>query len=183
MAKVESGDIIERVVFVGKSTKVVKGGRRFTFGAIVVAGDQKGRVGIGLGKASEVIEAREKASKEARRSMVRIPLRDGRTLHHDTEARFCSAGVIMRSAPAGTGIIAGGAVRIICELLGIKDVVAKSIGTTNPHNMIKAVMLALQGTHSPRYIAEKRNKKVGEVLGKRHGEVAGGSHAESAAVE
>ncbi|MBS0235954.1 MAG: 30S ribosomal protein S5 [Proteobacteria bacterium] len=166
MARPEGGDLIERVVFVGKSTKVVKGGRRFTFGAIVVVGDQNGKVGVGLGKAAEVIEAREKASKEARKSMVRIPLRDGRTLHHDSKARFCSAGVIMRAAPAGTGIIAGGVVRIVCELLGVKDVVAKSIGTTNPHNTIKAVMLALQGTHSPRYIAEKRNKKVGEVLGK-----------------
>ncbi len=170
MAKEKTSDIIERVVFVGKSTKVVKGGRRFTFNAIVVAGDQKGRVGFGLGKASEVVEAREKASKEARKRMLRIPLRDGRTLHHDTAARFCSAGIIMRAAPSGTGIIAGGPVRIICELLGIKDVVAKSVGTSNPHNMIKAAILALQSTHSPRYIADKRSKKVSEILGKRYGD-------------
>ena len=145
----------------------MKGGRRFSFSAIVVVGDGKGRIGIGLGKATEVTDARSKATQAARKSMVRIPLRDGRTLHHDITAKFCSGKIIIRAAPAGTGVIAGGSVRSMLEVLGVKDVVAKSLGSTNPHNMLKAAMKALLDTHSPRFIAEKRGKKVSEIVSRR----------------
>lgn len=162
-----NAEMFEKLVHVGRCAKVVKGGRRFRFAAIVVSGDQKGRVGVGLGKATEVLDAREKATSSARRSMVKIPLRDGRTLHHDVVGRFGSGKVIMRSAPAGTGIIAGGPVRAVCEALGIKDVVAKSIGSSNPHNIIKAAIDALQSIRSPKYTAEKRGMKVGEIVSRR----------------
>ena len=162
-----SDEIYEKLVYVGRNAKVVKGGRRFSMAAIVIAGDQKGHVGVGLGKAAEVLDAREKAASLARRRMLKVPLRDGRTLHHDITGRFGSGKVIMRSAPAGTGIIAGGPVRAICEALGIKDVVAKSIGSTNPHNIIKATLDALQQIRSPRFIPEKRGKKVGEIVSRR----------------
>jgi small subunit ribosomal protein S5 len=160
-------ELKDKLVYVGRCAKVVKGGRRFSFAAIVVVGDGKGRVGIGLGKASEVMDARQKALQAAKRSMIKVPLRDGRTLHHDVNSSFCSAKVVMRAAPAGTGIIAGGAVRSLLEVLGIKDVVAKSLGTTNPHNMLKAAVQALKSVNSPRYVADKRNKKVGEIVGRR----------------
>lgn len=162
-----SEEIYEKLVYVGRNAKVVKGGRRFSMAAIVVAGDQKGRVGVGLGKAAEVLDAREKASGSAKKSMIKIPLRDGRTLHHDVVGNFGAGRVLMRSAPAGTGIIAGGAVRAICEALGVKDVVAKSIGSTNPHNIIRATFNALEQIRSPRFIAEKRGKKVGEIITRR----------------
>lgn len=162
-----NGELFEKLVHVGRCAKVVKGGRRFRFSAIVVSGDQKGRVGIGTGKATEVLDAREKATSSARKNMVKIPLRDGRTLHHDVIGRFGSGKVVMRSAPAGTGIIAGGPVRAVCEALGIKDVVAKSIGSTNPHNIIKAAIAALTDIRSPKFTAEKRGMKVGEIVGRR----------------
>lgn len=161
-----SDEIYEKLVYVGRNAKVVKGGRRFSMAAIVIAG-QKGHIGVGLGKASEVLDAREKAASLARKRMLKVPLRDGRTLHHDITGTFGSGKVIMRSAPAGTGIIAGGPVRAICEALGIKDVVAKSIGSTNPHNIIKATLEALKQIRSPRFIAEKRGKKVGEIVSRR----------------
>ncbi len=175
----ENLEIYKKIVDVARTTKVVKGGRRFSFGVIVVTGDRKGRIGVGLGKAAEVMDANEKATNEAKRNMIKVPLRDGRTLHHDVIGRFGAGRVIMRSAPAGTGIIAGGAVRAVCEALGIKDVVAKSIGSTNPHNLIKATLNALTLTRSPRFTAEKRGKKVGEIVGRRE-KVAVGSDVEVA---
>lgn len=166
-AETSNLELSDKLVYVGRCAKVVKGGRRFSFAAIVVSGDGKGKIGLGLGKATEVMDAREKAVKIARKSMVKIPLRDGRTLHHDITARFCSGSIVMRSAPAGTGIIAGGPVRALLEVLGIKDVVAKSVGTTNPHNMLKAALKALRDVKSPRFIAEKRGKKIGEIVSRR----------------
>ncbi|MBA8667756.1 30S ribosomal protein S5 [Holosporaceae bacterium 'Namur'] len=166
-AETSNQELSDKLVYVGRCAKVVKGGRRFSFAAIVVTGDGKGKVGLGLGKATEVMDAKEKAVKVARKNMVKIPLRDGRTLHHDITATFCSGNIVMRSAPAGTGIIAGGPVRALLEVLGIKDVVAKSVGTTNPHNMIKAALKALTEIKSPRFIAEKRSKKIGEIVSRR----------------
>jgi small subunit ribosomal protein S5 len=150
--------------------KVVKGGRRFGFAALVVAGDGKGRVGHGSGKAREVPEAIRKATEQAKRELVRVPLREGRTLHHDTKGRFGAGKVILRPAPPGTGIIAGGPMRAIFESLGIQDVVAKSIGTSNPYNMVKATFDALTNVRSPRNVAAKRGKKVSEVLGRPAGD-------------
>lgn len=159
-------EITEKLVYVGRCAKVVKGGRRFSFATIIVAG-KKGMVGIGLGKGPEVMSAKEKASKEARKNMFKVPLRDGRTIHHEVTSYFCSGKIILRPAPSGTGIIAGGPVRAVFEALGVKDVVAKSIGTTNPHNMIKAALSALKKINSPRYIADKRGKKIGEIVSRR----------------
>lgn len=163
----ETTEIFEKVAYVGRNTKVVKGGRRFSFSVIIVAGDKKGRVGVGLGKATEVILAREKATAAAKKSMIKIPLREGRTLHHDTIGRFGSGKVILRTAPTGTGIIAGGPVRAVFEALGITDVVSKSLGSNNPHNMIKATLDALKRIRSPKYIADKRSLKVGEIVSRR----------------
>ncbi len=170
MAKIDSSEIKEQMVYVGRCTKVVKGGRRFSFSAVVVAGDGKGKCGIGSGKAVEVSNARSKAMQSAMRSMTRIPLREGRTIHHDVSAQFGGCKVIMRPAPAGTGVIAGGAVRALLEVLGLKDIVTKIIGTTNPHNALKAAMKALLSTQSPRFIAEKRNKSLVEILGSGNNE-------------
>lgn len=163
----ENNESFAKLVYVGRCAKVVKGGRRFTFAAIVVAGDQNGRVGVGLGKAAEVLDAREKAVAAARKSMVRVPLREGRTLHHDSYGKFGSGKVYMRSAPQGTGIIAGGPIRAVCEAIGIKDVVVKSVGSSNPHNMIKAAIAALTHTKSPKNYAEKRGLTVGEIISRR----------------
>ncbi len=162
-----NGEVVERLVNVGRCTKVVKGGRKFSFSAIVVVGDRNGRVGYGLGKASEVMDAKYKASKEAKKNMIKIPLREGRTLHHDMIGRFCSGKVVMRAAPSGTGIIAGGAIRALFNALGIKDLVAKSIGSNNPHNMIKAALAGLQKIKTPKLIAEKRGKKIAEITSLR----------------
>jgi small subunit ribosomal protein S5 len=134
---------------------------------LVVVGDSKGRVGFGSGKAREVPEAVRKATEQAKRGMIRVPLRQGRTLHHDVEGRFGAGHVVLRAAPPGTGIIAGGPMRAVFEALGIGDVVAKSIGTSNPHNMVKATFAALRNIHSPRSVAAKRGKKVGEIVGRR----------------
>ena len=152
---------------VGRCAKAVKGGRRFTFSVLAIAGDGKGKVGIGLGKAAEVADARDKADQNARKNISKVYLRDSRTLHHDIETKFCSGRVKMRSAPAGTGVIAGGPLRALCEALGIKDVVIKSIGSTNPHNMVKAALKGLKQIKSLRHIAEKRGKKVGDIIGVR----------------
>ncbi|NQW10088.1 MAG: 30S ribosomal protein S5 [Alphaproteobacteria bacterium] len=162
----EDSDIIEKLVGINRVAKVVKGGRRFGFAAIVIVGDQRGRVGHGAGKAREVPEAIRKATEQAKRSMIRVPLREGRTLHHDIDGRYGAGRVTMRSAPAGTGIIAGGPMRAIFEALGVHDVVAKSIGTSNPHNMIKATFEALKNMQAPRSIAAKRGKKVAEIFGR-----------------
>ncbi len=167
----ERGDaeLIDRLVSVNRVAKVVKGGRRFGFSALVVVGDGKGRVGWGSGKAREVPEAVRKATEAARRAMVRIPLREGRTLHHDVKGHFGAGRVILRAAPPGTGIIAGGPMRAVFEALGVQDVVCKSLGSSNPHNMVKATFDALQQVMSPRAVAAKRGKKVGEIVGRRQG--------------
>ena len=159
-------ELIEKLVGINRVAKVVKGGRRFGFAALVVVGDGKGRVGFGTGKAKEVPEAIRKATDNAKRDMVRIPLRDGRTLHHDILGRYGAGRVQLRSAPAGTGIIAGGPMRAVFEALGIQDIVGKSIGTSNPHNMIKATLVALKKIQAPRSVASKRGRKVADILGK-----------------
>ncbi|MEX0582076.1 MAG: 30S ribosomal protein S5 [Sneathiella sp.] len=160
-------EFVDKLVYINRVAKVVKGGRRFGFAALVVAGDQKGRVGYGHGKAREVPEAIRKATEAAKRNMVRVPLREGRTLHHDVQGRFGAGRVVLRAAPAGTGIIAGGPMRAVFETLGVQDVVTKSIGTSNPYNMVKATFEALKAMSSPRMIAAKRGKKVSEVIGHR----------------
>jgi small subunit ribosomal protein S5 len=163
----QDGDLIDRLVNVNRVAKVVKGGRRFGFSAIVVVGDGKGRVGFGNGKAREVPEAVRKATDQAKRSMIRVPLRQGRTLHHDVLGHYGAGRVLLRAAPPGTGIIAGGPMRLIFEALGIHDVVAKSLGSANPHNMIKATFDALGLVMSPRLVAAKRGKKVSDLVGRR----------------
>ena len=165
----EEGELKEKLVGINRVAKVVKGGKRFGFAAIVVVGDQKGKVGHGTGKAREVPEAIRKATDQAKRHMVRIPLREGRTLHHDQKGRFGAGRVVVRAAPPGTGIIAGGPMRAVFETLGVKDIVAKSVGTSNPHNMIKATFEALGQLNSPRMVATRRGKKVGDLLGRRDG--------------
>ena len=160
-------EFTDKLVHINRVAKVVKGGRRFGFAALVVVGDQKGRVGFGHGKAREVPEAIRKATEAAKRNLTRVPLREGRTLHHDVSGRHGAGKVILRAAPPGTGIIAGGPMRAVFETLGVKDIVAKSVGTSNPHNMIKATFEALQLLNSPRMVATRRGKKVGDLLGRR----------------
>jgi len=162
----EDSELVDKLVSINRVAKVVKGGRRFGFAALVVVGDTKGRVGYGAGKAREVPEAIRKATERAKRSLIRVPIRDGRTLHHDVIGHFGAGRVVLRAAPAGTGIIAGGPMRAVFETAGIHDVVTKSVGTSNPHNMIKATFAALQNLNTPRSIAAKRGKKVNEVLGR-----------------
>ncbi|WP_207484530.1 30S ribosomal protein S5 [Arenibaculum pallidiluteum] len=168
----EESDLVEKLVGINRVAKVVKGGRRFGFAALVVVGDGKGRVGYGSGKAREVPEAIRKATDQAKRAMIRVPLREGRTLHHDAQGHFGAGRVVLRSAPAGTGIIAGGPMRAIFEALGVADVVTKSVGTSNPHNMIKATFDALTRVVSPRAVAARRGRRVSDILGKREGEGA-----------
>jgi small subunit ribosomal protein S5 len=168
----EESEFVEKLVSINRVAKVVKGGRRFGFAALVVVGDGKGRVGYGSGKAREVPEAIRKATEQARRGMIRVPLREGRTFHHDIYARFGAGKVVVRAAPQGAGIIAGGPMRAIFEALGVKDVVAKSVGTSNPHNMIKATFEALGRVVSPRAVAARRGKKVSDILPKREAEGA-----------
>ena len=160
----EIKEFSERLVTINRVAKVVKGGRRFGFAAIMIVGDNKGRVGYGTGKAKEVPEAVRKATEDAKTKMVRVHLKDNRTLHHDVVGRFGAGKVILRSASPGTGIIAGGPMRALFESLGIKDVVAKSTGTSNPHNMLKATFDAFKKSESPKSIASKRSKKVSEVI-------------------
>jgi small subunit ribosomal protein S5 len=161
----EQDGLVDKLVGINRVAKVVKGGRRFGFAALVVVGDARGRVGFGSGKAREVPEAIRKATESAKRNMIRVPLRDGRTLHHDIEGHYGAGHVALRTAPAGTGIIAGGPMRAVFETLGVQDVVAKSIGSSNPHNMIKATFAALQRIQAPRSVAAKRGKRVGDILG------------------
>ncbi len=163
-------DLLEKLVDINRVAKVVKGGRRFGFAALVVVGDGRGKVGHGAGKAREVPEAIRKATEQAKRNMMRVPLRESRTLHHDARGDYGAGHVIMRAAPAGTGIIAGGPMRAIFEVLGVQDVVAKSTGSSNPHNMIKATFAALRRIHAPRMVAARRGKRVGEILGRASGE-------------
>ena len=160
----ESEGMKEHLIHVNRVAKVVKGGRRFGFAALVVVGDGSGRVGFGKGKAREVPEAIRKATQNAQGSLVRVPLREGRTLHHDVNGRFGAGRVVLRAAPPGTGIIAGGPMRAVFETLGVQDVVTKSIGSANPYNMVRATFDALSRIESPRATAAKRNKKIGEIL-------------------
>jgi len=172
----EQSDLVDKLVSINRVAKVVKGGRRFGFAALVVVGDAKGRVGYGAGKAREVPEAIRKATEKAKKTMIRVPLREGRTLHHDVRGRFGAGKVVLRAAPAGTGIIAGGPMRAVFETLGVQDVVAKSIGSANPHNMVKATFDALTRLNSPRAVATRRGKKVADIIGRRGGGAgAGGS--------
>jgi small subunit ribosomal protein S5 len=163
----EESELIEKLVSINRVAKVVKGGRRFGFAALVVVGDGKGRVGVGSGKAREVPEAIRKATDQAKRTMIRVPLREARTLHHDVFGHYGAGRVVLRAAPGGTGIIAGGPMRAIFEALGVQDVVTKSIGTSNPHNMIKATFDALARVVSPRVVAARRGRRVSDILGRR----------------
>ncbi|MEM1266455.1 MAG: 30S ribosomal protein S5 [Pseudomonadota bacterium] len=160
----EAPEFQDRLVAINRVSKTVKGGKRFGFAALVVVGDQKGRVGFGKGKAKEVPEAIRKATEAAKRGMIRVPLREGRTLHHDMNGRWGAGKVVMRTAPAGTGIIAGGPCRAVFEMLGVQDVVAKSTGSQNPYNMIRATMDGLKQESSPRQVAARRGKKVSDIL-------------------
>ncbi|MEE9249552.1 MAG: 30S ribosomal protein S5 [Alphaproteobacteria bacterium] len=163
----EDSEFVDKLVSINRVAKVVKGGRRFGFAALVVVGDTRGRVGFGAGKAREVPEAIRKATEKAKRNLIRIPIRDNRTLHHDVEGRYGAGKVILRAAAPGTGIIAGGPMRAVFATVGIRDIVTKSVGTSNPHNMIKATFDALGKLRSPRMVAAKRSKKVNEILGRR----------------
>ena len=165
-------ELADRLVAINRVSKTVKGGKRFGFAALVVVGDQKGRVGFGKGKAKEVPEAIRKATEQAKRQMVRVPLREGRTLHHDVDGRHGAGKVVMRTAPTGTGIIAGGPMRAVFEMLGVQDVVAKSIGSQNPYNMIRATLNGLGRQASPRMVAQRRGKKVAEIIRRDEAPVA-----------
>ena len=156
-------DLKDKLVSINRITKVVKGGRRFAFSALVVVGNQTGSMGVGYGKAKQVPNAIKKATDTAKKNLFKIPLRDGRTLHHDVLGKDGAGKVLLRSAPSGTGIIAGGAVRSACEVLGIKDIVAKSLGSSNPINVLRACIKALKSQNSPKSIAKIRGKKIGEI--------------------
>jgi len=174
-------ELIEKLVHINRVSKTVKGGKRFGFAALVVVGDGKGRAGFGHGKAREVPEAISKATAAAKKAMVRVPLRDGRTLHHDGQGHFGAGRVTVRSAPSGTGIIAGGPMRAVFESLGVADVVTKSVGTSNPYNMIRATFEALKEQTSPRSVSQRRGKKVADLLG-RGGASAAEAEAQAEAV-
>ncbi|MDG4650247.1 30S ribosomal protein S5 [Roseibacterium sp. SDUM158017] len=163
----ENPEFADRLVAINRVSKTVKGGKRFGFAALVIVGDQRGRVGFGKGKAKEVPEAIRKATEQAKRNLIRVPLKEGRTLHHDIKGHHGAGKVVMRTAPEGTGIIAGGPMRAVFEMLGIKDVVAKSTGTQNPYNMIRATLDGLRQETSPRQVAARRGKKVADILPKR----------------
>ena len=165
----ETPEFADRLVAINRVSKTVKGGKRFGFAALVVVGDQRGRVGYGKGKAKEVPEAIRKATESAKRGLIRVPLREGRTLHHDVPGRHGAGKVLLRAAPAGTGIIAGGPMRAVFETLGIQDVVAKSIGSSNPYNMVRATFDALKHQDSPRSVAARRNIKVSTLQSRRVG--------------
>ncbi|MCB9982673.1 MAG: 30S ribosomal protein S5 [Rhodospirillales bacterium] len=170
----EEPEFLERLVGINRVAKTTKGGRTMAFAALMVVGDGKGRVGHGHAKAREVPEAIKKATEQARRNMIRVPLREGRTLHHDVKGRHGAGRVFMRSAPQGTGIIAGGPMRAVFEAVGVQDVVAKAIGSSNPYSMVHATFEALKNMQSPRHVASRRNKKVGEIVsGRGEKEVAG----------
>lgn len=161
------GELVDKLVAINRVAKVVKGGKNFGFAALVVVGDKKGRVGFGHGKAREVPEAIRKATEEAKKSMIRVPLREARTLHHDGAGRWGAGKVMLRAAPAGTGLIAGGPMRAVLEVLGVSDVVAKSKGSSNPYNMVRATFDALKSQSSPRQVANRRGLKVADIVGRR----------------
>jgi len=171
----EESDLIEKLVGINRVAKVVKGGRRFGFAALVVVGDGQGRVGAGSGKAREVPEAIRKATEQAKRHMIRVPLKERRTLHHDAHGEFGAGRIVLRSAPAGTGIIAGGPARAVFEALGVGDVVAKSTGSSNPYNQVKATLAALASMAKPADVAARRGRRVSEIVGRRADE--GGDRA------
>jgi small subunit ribosomal protein S5 len=175
-------ELIEKLVHINRVSKTVKGGKRFGFAALVVVGDGKGRAGFGHGKAREVPEAISKATAAAKKAMVRVPMREGRTLHHDGLGHFGAGRVYVRSAPAGTGIIAGGPMRAVFESLGVADVVTKSIGTSNPYNMIRATFEALGEQTSPKSVAQRRGKKIADLMGRREGLTGAEAEAEAGAV-
>ncbi|NDE89623.1 MAG: 30S ribosomal protein S5 [Alphaproteobacteria bacterium] len=158
---------VEKLVAVIRVAKVVKGGKRFGFSALMVVGDQKGRIGFAHAKAREVPDAVKKATEGAKRNMMRIPLREGRTIHHDVYGHYGAGKVVLRTAPPGTGIISGGPMRAVFEALGVQDVISKSVGSSNPHNMILATLEALKNTVSPRQVANRRGKKVSDIVGKQ----------------
>lgn len=166
--------MVERLVGINRVAKTVKGGRRFAFAALMVVGDGKGRVGHGHAKSREVPEAIKKATEQAKRKMIRVPLREGRTLHHDVYGRSGAGKVILRPAPAGTGIIAGGPMRAVFEALGIQDIVAKAVGSNNPYSMVNATFEALENMQSPRHVASRRNKKVSDIVSGREAKGAEG---------
>jgi small subunit ribosomal protein S5 len=176
----EESEFVEKLVAVNRVAKTVKGGRRFGFAALVVIGDGRGRVGTGHAKSKEVPDAVKKATDQAKRNMIRVPLRDGRTLHHDTKGHYGAGRVVLRTAKAGTGIIAGGPMRAVFECLGVQDVVAKVVGTNNPYNMVNATLEALKYMQSPRQVAARRGKKVSDVVAQREGTKAGEAAAEEA---
>ena len=161
----QDGELIDRLVNINRVAKVVKGGRRFGFSAVVVVGDGKGRVGHGSGKAREVPEAVRKATEQAKRTMIRVPMREGRTLHHDITGQYGAGSVILRAAPAGTGIIAGGPMRAVFEVMGVTNVLAKCFGSTNPYNVVRATLNGLQAMNTPAEIAARRGKTVEEITG------------------
>ncbi|GAA6210674.1 MAG: 30S ribosomal protein S5 [Rhodomicrobiaceae bacterium] len=163
----KDSEFVDKLVHINRVAKVVKGGRRFGFAALVVVGDQKGRVGFGHGKAREVPEAIRKATEQAKRQLIKVPLREGRTLHHDVKGRHGAGKVLLRAAPPGTGIIAGGPMRAVFETLGVQDVVAKSQGSSNPYNMVRATFDALKAEDSPRGVAARRGKKVSDIVARR----------------
>jgi len=168
MTKQNNQEITEILIAVNRVSKTVKGGRNMSFSALVVVGDKNGKVGFGKGNATEVTDAKNKAYEVAKKSMIKISLKEGRTIHHDIFARYCSAKVYLRSASAGTGVIAGGPMRAIFECAGINDVVAKSVGTSNPYNMVAATFSALKALTSPKFIAEKRSKDISEIIRRRN---------------
>ena len=162
-----NSEFLEKLVSINRITKVVKGGRRFGFAALIVVGNQNGSMGIGQGKAKQVPDAIKKATENAKRNLNSIPLREGRTLHHDVLGRNGAGKVLLRSAPVGTGIIAAGPVRAICEVLGIKDLVAKSLGSSNPHNVLRACLNGLKSQRTPKYLSMLRGKKISDIIQKR----------------
>ena len=164
----EVTNIIEKLICVNKVSKTTTGGKRLAFAALVVVGDGKGRVGFGAGKAREITDARNKAVESAKRSMIRVPLKEGRTIHHECEGKYGSGSVILRPAPAGTGIISGGPMRSVFECLGIQDIVSKSLGTNNPYNMVLATFDALKKMNSPKNVADRRSKHVSEIIKRRN---------------
>jgi small subunit ribosomal protein S5 len=161
-------EIIERLVSVNRVSKTVKGGKNMSFSALVIVGDKNGRVGFGKGNATEVSDAKNKAFEAAKKAMIKVSLKESRTIHHDISSTYCAAKVYLRSAPAGTGVIAGGPIRAIFECVGITDIVAKSVGTSNPYNMVAAVFEGLKKLVSPKIIAERRSKEISEIVKRRN---------------
>lgn len=178
-----NAEITERLVAINKVSKTVKGGKNLSFSALVVVGDKNGRVGFGKGNAVEVSDAKNKAFEAAKKAMVKVALKEGRTIHHDSTAKFCSAKVYLRSAPAGTGVIAGGPMRAIFECAGIHDIVAKSVGTSNPYNMVGATFLALKKLLSPKIISERRSKEISDIVKRRNAVVKQAATKQQAAAE